>query len=247
MDMTMAMIFMWPVQWAPEQTSFCQGQQLSTQQNAALFSLIGTIYGGNGNPNFLLPNLSTRVPIGTGNGNAPLNQVTLGQTFGSAAFQLNLTSNGILNSNNLPGHTHPASFTATTGNVPVNISVAGNQSVNIPVGVSVPSSITPNPLSGPQYLNNYQAGIQPSKGGFVSSQPVSPVNLAGVNLTGSPGVTASPTVNVVTGGSVAVQSQNQSATQPFQTVGQGTVNVLQPSFGMGFLIATNGLYPVRPN
>jgi microcystin-dependent protein len=52
-----------PIQWA-----LCDGQLLSISQNAALFSLIGTFYGGNGTNNFQLPNLQRLVPLGTGQG-----------------------------------------------------------------------------------------------------------------------------------------------------------------------------------
>jgi microcystin-dependent protein len=66
----------------PKGWAFCNGQLLPINQNSALFSLIGTFYGGNGINNFQLPNLQGRVPLHFGNGNG-LSPYNLGQTGGS--------------------------------------------------------------------------------------------------------------------------------------------------------------------
>ena len=55
----------------PRGWAFCDGQLLSIASNTALFSLIGTIYGGNGETNFALPDLRGRVPLHAGNGSGP--------------------------------------------------------------------------------------------------------------------------------------------------------------------------------
>jgi microcystin-dependent protein len=52
--------------FAPRNTAFCQGQTLPLMQNVALFSLVGTTFGGDGYQNFQLPNLQGAVPFGTG-------------------------------------------------------------------------------------------------------------------------------------------------------------------------------------
>ncbi len=85
--------------------AFCNGQTLAIQQNTALFSLLGTTYGGNGTTTFGLPNLQGRVPIGFGNG-AGLSPRVLGQVGGSETATLTL--------NNLPAHTHTAQLVATS-------------------------------------------------------------------------------------------------------------------------------------
>lgn len=54
--------------FAPKGWAFCDGQIMSISQNTALFSLLGTTYGGDGKSNFALPNLNGRVPIGAGGG-----------------------------------------------------------------------------------------------------------------------------------------------------------------------------------
>lgn len=62
------MIAMFAFNFAPQGWALCNGQLLSIAQNSALFSLLGTTYGGDGVTTFGLPNLQGRVPIGMGNG-----------------------------------------------------------------------------------------------------------------------------------------------------------------------------------
>lgn len=92
-----AAILLFAGNFAPRGWAFCEGQILSIAQNTALFSLLGTTYGGNGQTNFALPDLRGRVPIhqGTGPG-LPL--YTLGELAGAANITL-LTSN-------MPAHNH---------------------------------------------------------------------------------------------------------------------------------------------
>jgi len=85
--------------------AFCNGQLLSIAQNTALFSLLGTTYGGNGVTTFGLPNLQGRVPIGMGNG-AGLSPYVLGQVGGNEQVTLLSTQ--------MPAHTHPAVLSATS-------------------------------------------------------------------------------------------------------------------------------------
>ncbi len=87
----------------------CNGQIMSIAQNTALFSLLGTTYGGNGQTTFALPNLQGRVPVGQGQGPG-LPYYSLGQLSGA-------TSTNILASN-MPLHAHPASGISI--NVPVS-------------------------------------------------------------------------------------------------------------------------------
>jgi len=67
----------------PKGWALCNGQLLPINQNQALFSLLGTTYGGNGQTNFALPNLRGQVPIHVGNGH------TLGEAAGSTAVTIN--------------------------------------------------------------------------------------------------------------------------------------------------------------
>ena len=83
--------------WAPKNWAFCQGQTLQTGQYQALFSIIGSIYGGDGISTFKLPDIRGRVAIGTGTGPA-LTRRPLGQWGGMETNQLTVSS--------MPTHMH---------------------------------------------------------------------------------------------------------------------------------------------
>jgi microcystin-dependent protein len=85
--------------FAPRGWAFCQGQILSIAQNTALFSLLGTTYGGNGTTTFALPDLRGRVPVGTGQGPG-LSPVNLGEVSGEPTHTLIITE--------MPAHNHQA-------------------------------------------------------------------------------------------------------------------------------------------
>ncbi|TDE28229.1 phage tail protein [Flavobacterium ranwuense] len=106
--------------FAPRGYATCQGQILSIAQNTALFSLLGTTYGGNGQTTFALPDLQGRVAKSQGQGPGLPNYV-MGQVGGN-------TSVNILVSN-MPAHVHPA--TGITANLPVASGVGNSSS---PVG-----------------------------------------------------------------------------------------------------------------
>jgi microcystin-dependent protein len=89
-----------PKGWAP-----CNGQFLPINQNQALFSLLGTTYGGNGQTTFALPNLQGRVPIHVGAGH------TLGEQGGAQAHTVSIAE--------LPQHLHPANASTASGNTPL--------------------------------------------------------------------------------------------------------------------------------
>ena len=90
--------------FAPRGYAFCDGQLLAVSQNDALFSLYGTIYGGDGKTTFGLPDLRGRIPVHAGQGPG-LSSRKLGQKTGSE--QVTLTTNQI------PSHNHPLEATTT--------------------------------------------------------------------------------------------------------------------------------------
>ncbi len=91
-----------PVGWA-----FCQGQLLPISENDALYALLGTTYGGDGQTTFGLPDLRGRLPVGMGQGPG-LSNYSIGQ----AAGQENVT----LSQAQLPSHTHPLRASSVAGN-----------------------------------------------------------------------------------------------------------------------------------
>ena len=93
--------------FAPQGWALCNGQIIPIQQNPALFSILGTTYGGNGTTNFALPNLQGQIPMHWGQGPGGLNTV-----IGEVQGQTNVT----LTINQMPAHTHPI-VSADPGNV----------------------------------------------------------------------------------------------------------------------------------
>lgn len=89
----------------PKGWAFCDGQLLPINQNQALFSLLGTTYGGDGRTNFALPDFRARTPIHRGGGH------TLGERGGEAAHTLSLAET--------PTHDHVAQASAGDGSTPV--------------------------------------------------------------------------------------------------------------------------------
>ncbi|WP_367388449.1 phage tail protein [Lewinella sp. LCG006] len=85
--------------FAPRFWAFCEGQLLAISQNQALFSILGTTYGGDGRTTFALPDLRGRAPIGPGTGPG-LPNYRLGQRGGTPTVTLN--------TNEIPSHTHGA-------------------------------------------------------------------------------------------------------------------------------------------
>ena len=130
--------------YAPKGWALCNGQFLPINQNQALFALLGTTYGGNGQTTFALPNLRGRVPIHVGNGH------TLGETAGSTNVTLNIQQ--------LPTHLH--SLQAT--NVDATLDTPGSNVLGeAPTAAYGPAtSLTPmaqgtvNSIGGSQPHNN---------------------------------------------------------------------------------------------
>ena len=96
-DPFLAEIRIFPFNFAPKGWAFCNGQLLSISQNTALFSLLGTTYGGNGQSTFALPDIQGRVVMSPGQGPG-LSSYDLGEAGGS--------DTETLTANELPAHTH---------------------------------------------------------------------------------------------------------------------------------------------
>ena len=91
--------------FAPNGWAFCNGALMPISQNTALFSLLGTTYGGDGKVTFALPNLQGQVPIGAGSGPG-LTPRTLGEEGGSETVTLLTTE--------IPGHAHGLAATTAS-------------------------------------------------------------------------------------------------------------------------------------
>jgi microcystin-dependent protein len=118
----------------PQGWALCNGQLLPINQNQALFSLLGTTYGGNGQTNFALPNLRGSVPVHMGSG------LTLGEKAGVSSVTLNI--------NQLPAHNHVAQATnaAATTNLAAG-NLLGSVSSNLYIAPSNQTTLSPSAIS----------------------------------------------------------------------------------------------------
>lgn len=138
MDAFLGMIIQVGFNFAPSGWNICDGSTLSISQNTALFSLLGTNFGGNGTTTFQLPDLRGRVAIGAGQGPG-LSLYNVGQRGGA--------ENVTLTTANMPAHTHSAS-TPT-----FNASSTTKATLQVPAAGSVLGHTidgAPNPTSLPQ-------------------------------------------------------------------------------------------------
>jgi microcystin-dependent protein len=155
MDPFVAEIRIFPFNFAPRGWAWCDGQLLPLSQNTALFSLLGTTYGGDGKSNFALPNLQGRAPMHPGQGPG-LSLHDLGETGGSETVTL-LQSE-------IPSHAHAMRANTDIADVqtPSNArSIARSQNANAykppsgqPVVQLSPAALAP--AGGDQPHNNLQ-------------------------------------------------------------------------------------------
>jgi microcystin-dependent protein len=124
-------------EFAPKGWALCNGQLLPINQNQALFSLLGTTFGGDGRVNFALPDLRGRTPIHAGEGH------TLGDRGGEQAHTLSIAE--------LPTHTHVAMASPANANAPA------------PLGAVLGGAL--NTYRGPDSLGPLNPGSVTSTGG----------------------------------------------------------------------------------
>lgn len=170
--------------FAPRGWALCNGQLLAISTNSALFSILGTTYGGNGTTTFGLPNLQSRTPVGTGTG-AGLSNVVLGQVAG--VENVNLTTN------QLPIHAPTATFIGNASSVTATVDVA----------TTTATAMVPPAAGATTYLSATTAKAGPTSvafnGLFTSTAPDSTKSsLGGVHGSVTPAGTV--TVNPVGGG-----------------------------------------------
>jgi microcystin-dependent protein len=142
----------------PKGWAFCNGQLLPINQNQALFSILGTTYGGDGRVTFGLPNLQARVPMHVGNG------IVLGELGGETAHTLNISE--------LPAHTHVLNGTGVvaTVNVPTGNYLAtspgeiygppGNDTSLDPRGITVIGGSQAHENMSPYLVLNFVIALQ---------------------------------------------------------------------------------------
>ena len=139
--------------FAPKGWAFCSGQQLPINQNQALFSILGTTYGGNGQTTFALPDMRGRVPIHVGP------QSTLGQRGGEYAHTLTQSE--------MPSHNHPLMGSTNPNDfvAPSNTTMSGLGAVSIYAPAANLTTLLPATISN-------AGGSQPHQ----NTQPFQAIN-----------------------------------------------------------------------
>lgn len=128
--------------FAPRGWAQCNGQLLPISQNTALFSLLGTMYGGDGRTTFALPDLQGRSIVGIGNGPG-LDSITQGEKGG--------TYQTVLSTQNLPAHTH---------NVSVSVNSAGGEEASATGYIaSHAAAFNESPTSGAKLAGVIEASV----------------------------------------------------------------------------------------
>ena len=152
MDPFVAEIRIFPFNFPPKGWAFCNGQILPISQNTALFSLLGTTYGGDGKSNFALPNMQGNAPMHPGQGPG-LSLHDLGETSGSETVTL-LQSEIPAHSHGVQAQNVPLGDVATPGGNTLSRPASGNlyASASTSVVPMAPQAITP--AGGDQPHNN---------------------------------------------------------------------------------------------
>lgn len=203
--------------FAPRGWAFCNGQTVPIAQNSAMFALLGTTYGGDGQVTFGLPDLRGRVAVGGQAAGPGLQPVQMGEKAGTnnVTVLANGTVSATINANNLPAHTHPATLnlSGVTPSIQVSTGTAGVQTM------AAGSSLA-------------QSAGGPGQANIFTPTPTVPAALGGTSLTG----TGSVTVDANTGG-------GQPLVAPVST--QAMVSVMQPYTGLNYIICMEGIFPSR--
>jgi microcystin-dependent protein len=134
--------------FAPKGWALCNGQLLPVNQNQALFSLLGKMYGGDGQVNFGLPDLQARVPVHVGGG------LALAERAGEQAHTLSISE--------LPSHPHALNGTSSHGTQPV------------PVGNLLARTAPANPYEAPNTLGAMNAASISNVGGSQAHMNMQP-------------------------------------------------------------------------
>jgi len=117
--------------FAPVNYMLCQGQTLNISQYTALFSILGTTYGGNGTTTFMLPNLCGRTIVGVGNG-AGLTPITIGQVAGENNHALVIPE--------MPAHTHIGALSGGAGSIQVSSANASQSTATAGASIGTPGT-----------------------------------------------------------------------------------------------------------
>ena len=222
MDGTTAEIRGFAGTFAPRNWAYCRGDLIAISQNQALFSLIGTQFGGDGRSTMALPNLSGRVPMGSGNGPG-LTPRTQGQFMGEERVTLNVAE--------IPAHNHgveTSGLSLNTSGLSVDLS-KGKASLSVSDQPATQDDATPGVSIGTHGTGSGRTFTKANA--FNNNDPDVTLNADSVKLSGTVPVTGSASVS---GG---VATENNGGSQSHDNI--------QPSLVIHWIICMEGIYPSR--
>ncbi len=228
MDAFMGTVLAVGFNYPPRGWLFCNGQTVPVQQNTAMFALLGTMYGGDGQNTFGIPDLRGRVVVGSQAQGPGLQNVAQGEKAGAnnATVITNGTATINLTTANLPSHTHAATMSLSGLSATTNISI-DTTAHPVPPATTVfatGSTLTSSPASGTSAAAIYL----PS-----GTAQTTPANLGGVTTT----VTGS--------GSVTNANTGSGTPLTVPVVSSATISNMQPYLGLNYIIAMEGIFPSR--
>ncbi len=229
MDMYMGTILAVGFPFAPRGFMTCAGQLLSISQNSALFALLGTNYGGDGQQTFALPDLRGRVGVAVSGGVPGRINATLGSVGGTPATTAILNGAGTaavtLTVANLPVHNHNATFTPGTGGATVTLNASTDVATTSQPAAN--SFLATGKAGGPSQPLLYR----PDAGAGTVA-----LNAASATLAGSIGA-----------GTVAVDNTGSGAAlqAPVTVSVNGQVPTVPPFLGLNYIICIEGIFPTQ--
>jgi microcystin-dependent protein len=250
MDQYIGQLMLFAGNFAPRGWAFCHGQLLSIAQNSALFSLLGTTYGGDGRTTFGLPDLRGRAPIGMGQGPG-LSNITQGEMAGAAAVTLTTAQ--------MPAHSHPVTLAGAQANINTTVTAklsgatASGNFPETPLTVTGEVAIPVNTSGGARTNTG-----DPTKGILGVTDPVTYSSASsngiysgkGIPMTSGKTKIPQTSLNLPVSGSVHVPIKTTApvtGTASTAAVGSNSpVSIMSPYLGMNYCIAVEGIYPSRP-
>ena len=227
MDAFMGTVLAVGFNYPPRGWLFCNGQTVPIQQNSAMFALLGTMYGGDGQNTFGIPDLRGRVVVGSQQQGPGLANVAQGEKGGSnnATVISNGTATITLNTSNMPSHTHTATLSlsglSATTNISVGTTTTGSATAQTPA-----TFLTSTPA--PPAATNLSAAI------YSATLPTSTTLLGGVSTSVS-----------ATGGTVTNSNTGSGTPLTVPVVSSATISNMQPYLGLNYIIAMEGIFPSR--
>ena len=216
--------------YAPSGWMTCAGQLLNVNQNQALFSLLGTQFGGDGSNTFGLPDLRGRVPVGAAAGAQGRIDAIMGVAGGNPTSNVIAQGSGMANVTltvpNIPSHSHAATFSGS-----------GGTPSTVEIKVSNDPATTESPLADGYLAMGASAGnSQPMLYAATADNGTTRLNAATATLVGGGG---SGSVSVGNTGS------GQTLMAPVTVSTNGTATTVPPFQGVQYIICVQGLYPTR--